>query len=98
MDVSWPPGFSGKLRRNVATLLDLSPPSPNNSNRTFACIEAAVDVDPMISHQSVDAQLAMFITEALRHLRSGFDFKDSQMLPSSTAWMDIKIITYNPGS
>jgi len=32
----------------------------------------------MIFHQSVDAQLAKFIIERLRHLRStGFNFKDS---------------------
>jgi len=44
----------------------------------FACIEAAVDVDPMISHQSVDAQLAKFIVKPLRHFRSTeFNSKDS---------------------
>jgi len=31
MDVSWPPFSSGRLRRNVATLLDLFPPSPIKS-------------------------------------------------------------------
>jgi len=99
MDVSCPPVFSGKLRWNVATLLDLSPPSPNNSSCTFARIEAAVDVDPMTFHQSVDAQLAKFIFEPLRHLRStGFDFKDSPLLSSLIAWMNIKVTTYNLGS
>ena len=41
-------------------------------------IEAAVDADPMIFYQSVDAQLAKLITEPLHRLHStGFDFKDS---------------------
>jgi len=41
-------------------------------------IEASLDVDPMIFHQSVDALFVKFITEPLRHLRStGFNFKDS---------------------
>ena len=63
---------------------------------TRSQIEASLDADPMIFYQSVDAQLAKFITEPLRHLRStGFDFKDS---PSLTAWMNIKVTTYNLGS
>jgi len=41
-------------------------------------IEAAVDVDPMIFHQSVDVQLTKLIIEPLRRLHStGLDFKDS---------------------
>jgi len=44
--------------RFVATMA-----SPNNSSRTFARIEAAVD--------------AKFIIEPLRYLVLGFDFKDS---------------------
>ena len=41
-------------------------------------IEAAVDADPMIFHQSVDVQLAKLIIEPLRCLHStGFDFKYS---------------------
>ena len=53
----------------------------------------------MIIHQSVDAQLAKFIVKPLRHLRfTGFDFKDSTFLSSSTAWMNIKVTTYNPVS
>jgi len=41
-------------------------------------IETAVDGDPMIFHQSIDAQLMKLIIEPLRHLHStGFDFKDS---------------------
>jgi len=41
-------------------------------------IEAAVDADPMIFHQSVDVQLAKLIIEPLQCLHSaGFDFKDS---------------------
>jgi len=41
-------------------------------------IEAAVDADPMIIHQSIDTQLAKPIIEPLRRLHStGFDFKDS---------------------
>jgi len=63
-------------------------------------IEASLDADPMTFHQSVDTQLATkFIAEPLRRLRStGFDFKDSPLLLSSTAWMNIEVITYNPGS
>jgi len=41
-------------------------------------IEAVVDADPMIFHQSIDAQLMKLIIEPLRRLHStGFDFKDS---------------------
>ena len=41
-------------------------------------IEAAVNADPMIFHQSIDAQLTKLIIEPLRRLHStGFDFKDS---------------------
>jgi len=41
-------------------------------------IEAAVDADHMIFHQSVDVQLARLIIEPLKRLHStGFDFKDS---------------------
>jgi len=41
-------------------------------------IEAAVDANPMIFHQSIDAQLAKLIIEPLRCLHSaGFDFKNS---------------------
>jgi len=99
MDVSWPPFFSGKLRRNVATLLDLLPPSPINSNCTFARIEAAADVDPMISHQSVDVQLAKFVVEPLRHLvLLDSTSKTPHLLSSSTAWMNIEVTTYNLGS
>jgi len=62
-------------------------------------IEASLDADPMTFHQSVDAQPANFIVEPLRHLRStGFDFKDSPLLSSSTAWVNIKVTTYNLGS
>ena len=68
------------------------------SNITRFVATTSYQFQQMIFHQSIDAQLAKFIVKPLRHLRSGFDFKDSQMLPSSTAWMDIKIITYNPGS
>jgi len=41
-------------------------------------IEAAVDADPMIFHQSMDVQLAKLVIEPLQRLHSaGFDFKDS---------------------
>jgi len=41
-------------------------------------IEAAVDADPTIFHQSIDAQLAKLIIGPLRRLHStGFEFKDS---------------------
>ena len=41
-------------------------------------IEAAVEANPMIFHQSVDVQLAKLVIDPLQHLHSiGFDFKDS---------------------
>ena len=47
----------------------------------------------MTFHQSVHAQPAKLIIEPLHHLRStGFDFKDSPFLSSSTAYMNIKVI------
>jgi len=79
MDVSWPPGFSGKLRQNVVTLLaTISYQMARGVLAARSRIESAVDADSMTFHQSVDAQLAKCIVEPLRHLRSaGFDFEDS---------------------
>ena len=92
--------FSGKLRRNLVTLLaTIAYQMARGVLAARSQIEASLDVDPMIFHQSVDAQLAKFITEPLGRLPStGFDFKDSPLLSSSTAWMNIEITTYNLGS
>jgi len=79
MDISWPPFSSGKLRRNVVTLLaTIAYQMAHGVVTARSQIEASLDADPMTFHQSVDAQLAKFIVEHLCHLRStGFNFKDS---------------------
>jgi len=100
MDVSWPPFFlleTAAERRNITRVVatiayQMARAVPAGSH----ILKASLDSNPMNFHQSVDAQLAKFITESLRHLDP--TSKTPYLLSSSTAWINIKVTTYNPGS
>jgi len=73
--------FSGRQRRSVTITQFIASVAYQISRAIPASpehIEAIVDANPMIFHQSVDVQLTKLINKPLRRLHStGFNFKDS---------------------